>query len=104
MNMILRCIECVFRSEDNHFWTSGTEIAYTSGAPEVTSSFRGVRVVRSLVLCLCFVDRCLSFYPFSLGHSVVCPSINDSSNSFYNSSDMIIIFRHASDLQVHLRI
>jgi hypothetical protein len=27
-------------------------------APE----FNGVRVTRSLVLCVCFVDRCLSFF------------------------------------------
>ena len=25
-------------------------------------SFSGVRVTRSLVLCVCFVDRCLSFF------------------------------------------
>jgi hypothetical protein len=31
------------------------------------------RVTRS-VLCVCFVDRCLSFCPFSFGHCVVCPS------------------------------
>ena len=33
--------------------------------PEHQSSplvFSGVRVTRSLVLCVCFVDRCLSFY------------------------------------------
>jgi hypothetical protein len=34
----------------------------------------GVRVTRSLVLCVCYVDRCLSFCPFSFGHCVVCPS------------------------------
>ena len=36
--------------------------------------FSGVRVTRSLVLCVCFVDRCLSFCPFSFGHwhCVVC--------------------------------
>ena len=34
-----------------------------------------VRVTRSLVLCVCFVDRCLSFCPFSFGHCVVCSSI-----------------------------
>ena len=36
--------------------------------PEHLSSspvFSGVRVTRSLVLCVCFVDRCLSFWPFS---------------------------------------
>jgi alkyl hydroperoxide reductase subunit AhpF len=35
--------------------------------------FIGVRVSRSLVLCVCFVDRCLSFCTFSFGHCVVCP-------------------------------
>jgi hypothetical protein len=30
---------------------------------------------RSLVLWVCFVDRCRSFCPFSFGHCVVCPSI-----------------------------
>ena len=32
-------------------------------------------VPRSLVLYVCFVDRCLSFCPFSFGHCVVCSSI-----------------------------
>jgi hypothetical protein len=27
-------------------------------------------VIRSLVLCICFVDRCLSFCPFSFDHCV----------------------------------
>ena len=34
----------------------------------------GVRVTRSLVLYVCFVDRCLSFCTFSFGHCVVCSS------------------------------
>jgi hypothetical protein len=34
----------------------------------------GVRVTRSLVLYVCFVDRCLSFCAFSFGHCVVCYS------------------------------
>ena len=38
------------------------------------SVFSGVRVTRSLVLCVCFVDRCLSFCTFSFGHYVVCSS------------------------------
>jgi len=45
--------------------------------PEHLSSppiFSGVRVTRSLVLCVYFVDRCLSFCPFSFGHCVVCSS------------------------------
>ena len=47
--------------------------------PEHASSptvFSGVRVNRSLLLCVCFVDRCVSFCPFSFVHCVVCPSIN----------------------------
>ena len=39
------------------------------GSPPV---FSGVAVSRSLALCVCFVDRCLSF---SFGHCVVCSSI-----------------------------
>ena len=34
--------------------------------------FSGVCIIRSLVLCVCFVDRCLSFCTF--GHCVVCSS------------------------------
>ena len=43
--------------------------------PEHLSSppvFSVVCVTWSLVLCVCFVDRCLSFCPFSFGHCVVC--------------------------------
>jgi len=42
--------------------------------PEHMSSplvFSGVRVTRSSDICVCFVDRCLSFCPFSFGHCVV---------------------------------
>jgi len=45
--------------------------------PEHLSSppvFSGVRVIRSLVLCVCFVDCCLSFCTFSFGYCVVCSS------------------------------
>jgi hypothetical protein len=40
----------------------------------VNPVFSGVRVYRSLVLYVCFVDRCLSFCHFSFGHRIVCPS------------------------------
>ena len=42
--------------------------------PEHLSShpvFSRIRVIRSLVLCVCFVDRGLSFCTFSFGHCVV---------------------------------
>jgi len=54
--------------------TSGVGNAYPCGAPEFTPVFSGVRVTRSLVLYVCFVDRCLSFCTFSIGHCVVCSS------------------------------
>ena len=38
------------------------------------SVFSWVRVTRSLVLFLCFIDRCLSFCTFSFGDCVVCSS------------------------------
>jgi hypothetical protein len=55
--------------------TSGAGIVYTSGAPEFTLGFSRVSVTRSLVLCACFVDHCLSFCTFSFGHYVVCSSL-----------------------------
>ena len=47
--------------------TSGAGTAYPS-------VFSGVRVTRSLVLCVCFIDCCLTFCTFSFGHCVVCSS------------------------------
>jgi hypothetical protein len=37
-------------------------------------NFSGIRVTRSLVLCVCFIDRCLSFCTLSFDHCVVCSS------------------------------
>jgi hypothetical protein len=37
--------------------------------------FSGIRVTRSLVLYVCFIDRCLSFCTFYLDHCVVCSSL-----------------------------
>jgi hypothetical protein len=36
--------------------------------------FSEARVTRFLVVCVCFVERCLSFCTFSFGHCVVCSS------------------------------
>jgi hypothetical protein len=50
-------------------------VSFTSGAgtayPELTPIFSGVRVIRSLVLCVCFVDRCLTVCPFSWSTTVM---------------------------------
>ena len=54
--------------------TSGAGTGYPSGTPEFTPSLCGVRFTRSLVLYVCFVDRCLSFCTFSFGNCVVFSS------------------------------
>ena len=87
--ILLRCIHA-FQETIPHqpllspkVWKAKSTMGATSGAgtatlPEYLSSppvFSGVRVTRSLVLCVCFVDRCLSFCPFSFGHCVICSSI-----------------------------
>ena len=54
--------------------TCGEGTAYSSGAPEFTPVFSGVRVTLSIVSCVYFVDRCLSICPFPFVHCVVCPS------------------------------
>jgi len=53
--------------------TIGAGTAHPSRAPEfIHCSYRSVvRVTRSLVLFVCFVDRCLSFCPFSFDHFVI---------------------------------
>jgi hypothetical protein len=43
--------------------TSGAGTVDPSGAHEFTPGFSGVLATRSLVLYVCFVDRCLSFCP-----------------------------------------
>jgi hypothetical protein len=58
-----------------HYWicnkinttgvTSGAGTAHPSEASVFTPIFGEVRVTRSLVWYVCFVDRCLSFCPFS---------------------------------------
>ena len=52
--------------------TGVTSGAGPSGAPKSTPVFSGVRVTRSLVLYVCFVDRSLSLCTFSFGHCVIC--------------------------------
>jgi hypothetical protein len=55
--------------------TSGVGTAYPSEHLSSLRFFSGVRVTRSLALCVCFVDHCLSFCTFSFGYCVVCSSI-----------------------------
>jgi hypothetical protein len=46
--------------------TSRTGTVFPSEAPEFTPGFSVVRVTRSLVLCVCIVDSCLSLFFFFL--------------------------------------
>jgi len=66
--------------------TGATSEAGTTTLPEHLSSspiFNGVRVTQTLILCVCFVEYCLSFCPFSFGHCVVySSSITDYDYSF----------------------
>jgi len=53
---------------------------------KIISVFSGVHVTRYVVLCVCFVDRCLSFWIFCFGHCVVCIRIFITSLASSNSS------------------
>ena len=53
--------------------TCGAGTAYPSGAHEFTPVFSGVRISRSLIFWVFFVDH---GWPFSLGHCIVCHSSN----------------------------
>jgi hypothetical protein len=61
----------------------------------LTPSISGVRVKRSLALCVSFVDRCLSFCTFSLGHYIFCsPSI------YEYPIDIFKLFRYRNNTQL----
>ena len=51
---------------------SGAGTAYTSDHLSSTPVFSGVCVTQSIVLCVCFVDRCLSFWRFSFFFWSLC--------------------------------
>jgi hypothetical protein len=60
-----------------------TGTAYPSGAPEFTPGFSGVRVTQSLVLCVCFIYRCLSYYlTFPLDKNNISTCTTNSINEF----------------------
>jgi hypothetical protein len=72
-----QCYTCVLY--DSHRLTRRVSLVSQEllSLPEHLSSppvINGVRVTRSLVLYVCFVDRCLSFCTFSFGHCVVWSS------------------------------
>ena len=62
--------------------------------------FSRIRVTRSLVFCVCFVDRCLSFCPFSFDHCVVCSSIY----GFWLPLQTLLINRDKRDVRFRLNV
>jgi hypothetical protein len=69
--------------------------------------FSGVRVTRYLVLCVCFVDRCLSFYfwPLSvlsvllrLTDSDYLPLVSSNSSSILQLGDNCIVYEDLSGI------
>ena len=74
INKLGFCFKCVFKGDLRRVQLLDQELPTL---PEHLGSlpiFSGVCVTRSLVLCVCFVDRYLSFCTFSFGHCVVCSS------------------------------
>ena len=59
----LKCLSRATNIDKGYLCTSGAGSAYPSGSPDFTPCFSGIRFTRSLVLCVCFVDHCLSFWP-----------------------------------------
>jgi hypothetical protein len=73
VTVVCSCVSIIFVNYQLSLTVNGS--LYT--LPDHLSSppdFSGVRVTRSLVLYVCFVDRCLSFCTFSFGHCVACSS------------------------------
>jgi hypothetical protein len=60
--------------------------------------FSEVRVTRSLVLYVCFPDRCLSFCAFSFGHCVVCSSIYGFWLPFWYLQILLVNYRKSCPL------
>ena len=75
--------------------TSGAGTAYPSGASEFNRGFRRVRVPHSLVLCVCFVDRCLSFCPFS--YPTTWDALNSTQHALELASNWIKFFNILKD-------
>ena len=76
-------VEEIGRPGENHrhvtsnwqtVWHNVVDVKWFLCAESLSPGFIGVCVTRSLVLCVCFVDHCLSFCTFSFCHCVVCSS------------------------------
>ena len=88
MLLIVSVIECVVNKINTAGVTSRAGTAYPSGGPAFTPGFSRVRVTRSLVLYVCFVDRSFSFYTFSFTHLfffdiqilIDCPLVSSNSS------------------------
>jgi len=80
--------------------SSGAGTAYPSGAQKFTHVYSGVRVTRSVVLCVCFVDRCLSFCTFSFGHCVVSSSPFTESDYTFGIFKLFFLVHHVEEMSL----
>jgi hypothetical protein len=81
--------------------TSGPGTAYPSGAPAFTLIFSGVHVTRSLVVCVCFVDRCLSFCTFFFAIVLSVLGFTDSDYPFGITIFKLFFLSPINKLYVH---
>ena len=69
--------------------------------------FSGVHVTRSLVLCVCFIDRCLSLCTFTFGHWVACSFSNypfDVFKLFLMLKMYLLIYCYQYNLYVRINL
>jgi hypothetical protein len=79
--------------------TSGAGTAYLSGATEFTPVFSEVRVTRSLVLFVCFVDRCLSLSFFFCRFCSLCCLFLFDLRILINHYGIFKLFQQSSPMQ-----
>ena len=72
--------------------TSRAETVYPSVAPEFTPVLTGVRVTVDLVLCVFFVDRCLSFCTFLLAIVLSVPLRFTDSDYSFSVCTLLMVF------------
>jgi hypothetical protein len=70
--------------------TSGAGTEYPSGAPEFIPVFSGVRVTRSLVLCVCFVDFAICIYCKEFSKFILNGIL--SNNTVYGMKDAATLY------------
>ena len=81
-------------------WISGRYQCQYGKCHVIIHIFSGIRVTRSLVLCVCFVDRCLSFFSrplcclfFDLRILIIIPLVSSNSSIITPLSTIFQLYR-----------